>query len=175
MDKLRGLNDYQEKLLTNLKLKGCELCLDDINPLFKVLLPTFSTTDELCVCIRHGGNAMYNMLAHHLERSNSDNTCYLLAVNIMEQFRWLWYDVKRKEVVCSTWVLSPTKEIAEKLGGFYKPDDRDCVLLLESFCQCSYFKSNDDEEPDCQCVPKISCSLNPFHNNVMNFYQENRN
>ena len=155
MDELRGLNDYQEKLLTNLKLKGCDLCFEDINQIFKDLFPSFSTTDELCMHIRHGGNAMYNMLVKHLERSNSDNSRYLSATNIMEQFRWLWYDVKSKEVVCSTWVFSPTKPITEKIGKFYKPENRDCVLLLESFCQCFYFKSDDEEETNCQCVPKI--------------------
>ena len=89
MRELRRLNDYQEKLLTNLQLEQIELCLENIIPVFKNLLPAFSTITELCICIRHGGNAMYNVLVDFLERSNSDNIRYLSPVNIVEQFSWV--------------------------------------------------------------------------------------
>jgi len=171
MRELRRLNDYQEKLLTNLELEQIELCLENIIPVFKNLLPAFSTIAELCICIRHGGNAMYNVLVDFLERSNSDNIRYLSPVNIVEQFSWVWYDVLRKEVVSSTWVLSPTKDLTQKMAEFYKPDNSHCVLLLESFCQCFYLKLEHGEEVDCKCVPEIRSSLNPFHIAVMKFYQ----
>lgn len=172
MNILRGLNVYQEKLLTNLQLEGNVLYLKELEVIFKDLLPSFSTTEELCIFIRHGGNGMYNLLVDHLEQSNCIYSHFLSPVNIVEQFSWIWYDIKRKTVINNTWILSPSKEVTRKMGVFYKPEKEGCILLIESFCQCAYLKSDDIDNVNCNCEPKIFHNTNPFQSGLKNYYRQ---